>query len=492
MNANNDASDKSSDTKLIGEKAETFKQRAEAASSAMNVVYKLAAGMGALTTFGYLLLIQFFPSGLTPGEVVFFVFIALAFAFTYAVFIAYGAFISIWIAHLLSAVFKSLQFSRGQLIRELFADSLEDVRSAGSKEHRFFTRFVQGWRSARFAATRAAIENRSLVPSYARGWFLAGTSLFVFAFLASAAFEIHSTQFNEFFLACVFAGLMVIMSLEPPSLAKPSRQATLGRMTFIGIVPLVFVCITAGPAALLNIVFQGLGIRAQDVSIELPESEIGSIERVQELVRRPLLDCRRPQPNKILVHGADILWTGVGEQTLVQFGPGKTPDRSLFSPRQSLVPVGTVKFDTKSIQIIKTVPRIDPCFDLSSDLLFDSGKFELAPQATARIKELSDSIGRFGKPKQIIVRGHSDPRRILVAGDGSKTDNQQLSERRAAAIASTLRQLLHDSKIDIRSEGAGSREPRLKCQQDANTTNYELDQCNKPNRRVEVRVAYAH
>jgi hypothetical protein len=99
--------------------AEVFKQRTEAASSAMTLVYKLAAGLGALTTFSYLLLIQFFPSGMTPGEVIFFTFIALAFTFTYIVIILYGAFSAIWIAHLMFFIATAPKFKTARLVHEL-------------------------------------------------------------------------------------------------------------------------------------------------------------------------------------------------------------------------------------------------------------------------------------------------------------------------------------------------------------------------------------
>lgn len=69
-------------------------------------------------------------------------------------------------------------------------------------------------------------------------------------------------------------------------------------------------------------------------------------------------------------------------------------------------------------------------------------------------------------------------------------DNQKLSEYRAEAIARLLKKNLDDPKVDVRWDGAGSRETRVKCIKEKYTTNYELSQCNKPNRRVEVRVSY--
>jgi outer membrane protein OmpA-like peptidoglycan-associated protein len=237
-------------------------------------------------------------------------------------------------------------------------------------------------------------------------------------------------------------------------------------------------------------VFEGLGIRTRNVSVELPEAEVGAIERISDIIKRPLLDCRRPQSGKVLVHGADVLWTGVGEQTLIRFNADDGGKRPLFASRPSNIPYGRIRLETKSIQVLKTFPHIDPCFDLPSDLLFDSGKYNLQSDAEVRIKELAASIERISKPSKITIRGHSDPRRIGHLTIGSKLDNQLLSEKRAATIATALRTYIKDPKIAILSEGAGSREPKIKCTNEKTVTAYEQDQCNKPNRRVEIRIAY--
>lgn len=411
----------------------------------MNLVYKLAAGIGALTTFAYLLLIQHFPSGLTPGEVIFFAFIALAFSFIYFVILIYGAFASLWILHLIAGFRKLLRFNKRTLISELFSDHAAPNNFPWLNNQQFLENLRQTWRGLRFSATRRSIEHPSLAPSFAQGWLYGITSLALFSIFAITAYEAQSTQLTEFLFACVFAGFIVLIFLSPGNSTKQSKQNTLTRIIGISIVPLAILLIYAGPTALLNIVFEGLGIRSPGVSIELPESESGAIERIQDLVGRPLLDCRKPQPGRLLIHNADILWTGIGEQTLVQFGSGKKPERGFFSPRESASPLGIVKLDTKSIRIIKANPPIDPCFDLPSDLLFDTGRYSLTPQAKKRIEELANSIKKNGQPKQIIVRGHSDPRRIFIA-NGRKMDNQKLSEYRAEAIARLLKKKFRRSK----------------------------------------------
>ena len=66
------------------------------------LTYKLAVAAGAIVTLTYLFDIQFFPSSLTPGEVVFFIFVALMFGFLYYIFLLFGAMSALWLLHLLS------------------------------------------------------------------------------------------------------------------------------------------------------------------------------------------------------------------------------------------------------------------------------------------------------------------------------------------------------------------------------------------------------
>jgi outer membrane protein OmpA-like peptidoglycan-associated protein len=298
-----------------------------------------------------------------------------------------------------------------------------------------------------------------------------------------------STDLQEFAIGCLVAGVLTIFLLSAAESATPSQPSKLTKWGFITVMPFVILCIYSGPSLLYG-VFQGLGIRAKQVSIELPEAEAGAVERIADIIQRPLLDCRRAQSGKVLVHSANVLWTGVGEQTLIRFDSDGDGKRALFAPRSTKTPYGRLKIETKTIQIIKTVPPIDPCFDLPGDLLFDAGKYTLQVDAKDRIKELVESIKKIGKPSKILVRGHSDPRRIVYLADGSKIDNQLLSEKRATTIANALRDYLKDPKLHILSEGAGSREPKAKCANDKATSAYEQDQCNKPNRRVEIRITY--
>ncbi|HEF5869723.1 TPA: hypothetical protein SAY52_000277 [Burkholderia cenocepacia] len=96
-----------------------------------------------------------------------------------------------------------------------------------------------------------------------------------------------------------------------------------------------------------------------------------------------------------------------------------------------------------------------------------------------------------GEPKRIVVRGHSDIRRITGPLADAVGDNQRLSELRADAVVSMLRRLLTYQDVEIVAEGAGSREPKIKRPAETAGTRYEIEQCNALNRRVEIRVTYA-
>ena len=91
---------------------------------------------------------------------------------------------------------------------------------------------------------------------------------------------------------------------------------------------------------------------------------------------------------------------------------------------------------------------------------------------------------------KVHVQGHSDARPLRAkTKDGKVLDNQGLSELRAAAVAEQLRKLIvQNVPATITSDGAGSRELKVRCEERKDVTKYEQEQCNRPNRRVEVRV----
>lgn len=419
------------------EKDDTPKKKLETLSGVMSLIYKAAAAVGALVTFAYLFLIHFFPSGLTPGEVIFFVFIALAFAFIYAVFIGYGAFSALWLAHLITFLFRSPRYRDKKLVAQLF----DPIPSS----------MPLSWRRFRLTITRAALDKKSLVPKFAQGWTLGIASVLAFTLFAIQAYLGNSVRFAEFAWTGLFVGIMVLMLLTADTPSEFSANAKT-RIAAIALIPLLIIFTYLGPMPFFSVVFRGLGIRAENVAIEMPDSELGNIERISDLIRRPLIDCRRAQPGKILVHDADVLWTGIGDQTLIRLRGYETEKRSVFAAERNNIPEAVFNLETKSLHIIKTKPYIDPCFDLPDNQLFNTGKDELGPEAKLRLKDLADAIVQHRKPVKLAVHGHS------VAGD---TESQAFAKRRVTAVAATLKEQIDNPELVVFSDGTGSREGRI-------------------------------
>jgi OmpA-OmpF porin, OOP family len=88
---------------------------------------------------------------------------------------------------------------------------------------------------------------------------------------------------------------------------------------------------------------------------------------------------------------------------------------------------------------------------LGADVLFDFDKASLKPAARSRIKEAVAQI-RKSEPSRVEVVGYTDSK-------GSNAYNQQLSERRAAAVASALRSGLGGSAPTLQASGRGEADP---------------------------------
>jgi outer membrane protein OmpA-like peptidoglycan-associated protein len=113
---------------------------------------------------------------------------------------------------------------------------------------------------------------------------------------------------------------------------------------------------------------------------------------------------------------------------------------------------------------------------LPSDVLFAFGSAELTPAARVAIEAVDDDIGSGGTGT-VTIEGHTD-------AIGSDPDNQDLSERRAAAVRGALKPVL-GSSYQYESVGFGETKPVA--------PNTKPDGSDDPdgralNRRVEIRT----
>lgn len=106
---------------------------------------------------------------------------------------------------------------------------------------------------------------------------------------------------------------------------------------------------------------------------------------------------------------------------------------------------------------------------LSTDLLFSPNSWELPASAPARIAELVEEVPEAA---EVRVTGHTDSRPTL-----EDFDNQELSERRAEAVAQALADERPDLELEV--SGAGESAPAVR-EDDSDPETFAA------NRRVEI------
>jgi len=465
----------------------SLKDRSETFNTIASLIYKVAAAIGAGIVFIYLFEIGFFPTGLTAAEVVFFIFVALGFGLIYPILLGFGAGAAIWLFQLLVWLRDRLVFPRRR-----GTPGWTGGHIPGNRVTRWMHR-------ARFRRTRFA--RRGFHPRYAelRGVTYTLISLPFCAVFVSLTILAEPDSVKRLMIG-LFAGGFVALTLSDSGKRKVTGRSKKGhywtspwsRLLLALVLPLVLLGSLHSGMEIIHLVFQRLGIRILNVSVEVPASELESVERISDALNRPLLDCHRSgKEDRLLIHHADVLWTGVGSVTDLSFEVSNPASAGWFGPDPKPLQQATLRLDTSSIRILEARPPLNPCFDLPNDMLFGTAEYALTPEAQARLKALASQIQADGQVARIVVRGHSDSRRIGGQMEREVGDNQRLSERRAEAVAAELKTLLNIPGLNITSEGAGSREPKVSCPVGAATTTYEAQQCNAPNRRVEIRITYA-
>lgn len=118
-------------------------------------------------------------------------------------------------------------------------------------------------------------------------------------------------------------------------------------------------------------------------------------------------------------------------------------------------------------------------YTTEGDVLFDSGEYELRPDAESELQAIVDDMADLDDQDfSIEVEGHTDDVPV-TDGDRSYSDNQELSELRAEAVLDWLVGNAHVDSDDISSEGLGEDYPRAD-----NST----DEGRQQNRRVVITV----
>jgi OmpA-OmpF porin, OOP family len=116
---------------------------------------------------------------------------------------------------------------------------------------------------------------------------------------------------------------------------------------------------------------------------------------------------------------------------------------------------------------------------LAADALFDFDKAVLRPEGKAKLDDVASKMGEI-KLEVIIAVGHADR-------FGSEAYNQQLSERRAAAVKDYLVAKGVEANR-VYTEGKGSKQPVTNADLCKGAKSKKVVECLQPDRRVEVEI----
>jgi len=145
------------------------------------------------------------------------------------------------------------------------------------------------------------------------------------------------------------------------------------------------------------------------------------------------------------------------DEEAVPLGSGwpEIDERALASPEdpdRSRHPLSVVTEALDGSQVT-TETGEEVTIDIAADVLFAFDSADLSPQAAARVREVAAEVVARAAPGRLSVIGHTD-------SQGSNSYNDDLSRRRAEAVAAVLRpELAGGPELDLVVEGRGEDEP---------------------------------
>lgn len=490
----------------VPERNDANAARLENVNHLASLAYKIALAIGAIVVFSYLFSIQFFPSALAPGELTLFVFIALAFSFIYGLFWMYGTFSAFWVLQLAIWLRQKCRFRRKKLSSFPPWRYIQEIAALPTSRWRPRLRWIpKRIRQFRKDVTRNSMSPLDNIPGPLRGAFPVFFSIIVFIVMLMLVIVkglmVFTLLLMGFFLAGLFTLWMLIAvksGCPPDAVARSSlRPVVWWQYPFFFFLPLAIVLLYSGPTRLSQLAFEAMGIRSPNVSIEVAETELGAVERASELIGRPILDCRRAAAGRLLLHGADVLWTGIGTSSLVSFSL-RGPDRSTIFGTEHVVRRETsLRFDSASLRVITSSPAIDMCFDLTHDLGLASRGDELNADILERLHDAVLTVRGAGVPRSILVLVQGVGKDVVLPKDKGGNKFVQQAQLRARVIANAIRKIMPDDNIKIVSEGRLNTEaehvPLLAgpCIENVRMHSSEWKRCDMPIFNVELHVKYA-
>ncbi|CAJ0720887.1 Outer membrane protein A [Ralstonia edaphis] len=380
----------------------------------LKLAAKFVPAFGIFLVFFYCSSINFYPSGLTIGDTLFFAFSIIGFGLIYG--FAFGC--SIYCAANVYGFFS---------------------RVFSCKSWRAFIVAVRG-RSYRIIFGKFGTLFSVTLPIAVSGFFL--------VFLC---FLINDADYGWSFLSLL--GLLSIgFCIWVVTIKRREAFQESPWMAFLLVISLAFMPLLLVPHLANTVTITAMrlaGVRVERALVDLPQSEYA---RVLATVNRAAVvapPCRKYMKDRCLMR-ADVLFQGVGQRVQIRLPIGGAPKDKNGNLTK---PEAFVTLQQSDIKISSINPFTYGA-DVNSDATFDFDSATLTTDGRSKLDEIVKELKDY-TILSLAVTGHTD--RL-----GSDKHNLELSQLRAQAaanyLAPRLRTMLPNS---VHTHGVGSSVPRL-------------------------------
>ncbi|MEO7578242.1 MAG: OmpA family protein [Massilia sp.] len=483
------------------ERALTVKALSEASAVRMEKLRKNGAAFG----FGYGLLVvfcycffdlKFFPSGLSTGDVLFFLFAALGLGLMSMFCTAVGTTL------FLPAVFYEACLPLAPASAAKPHDKMGDMLWYISPATIVLTSWIVSLWSANWYLGRttvyciAVVLDLALFLAIARiglkrnrasggnlGWDDAIVHGVGFAFLAPliCAVLIPLKAAGWYLLMALgFAGLAAALAISlldmrvmmATTSTADERQRRARRVTTV-LVLLGFAMIPSVVSPIVRqAVFSQMGVRTEDTAISMDKPNLALIQSAADAAGIALSVCRG-EDGSAIVGPVNVLWHATGSRSLVQLKGNAGVDLEL---------------NAAGLKLVRG--PVERCVEIKEALLFasatatvigDSQKITNALEA--ELAPLIEELQGKWIIKSVKVIGHADPMPLPDQGNIILAKQRADEVKRMLIASPSLKKIAGFPEPE--SSSVGSRNPIKQCDT-KETAAYQRD-CNEVNRRVEVR-----
>lgn len=214
-----------------------------------------------------------------------------------------------------------------------------------------------------------------------------------------------------------------------------------------------------------------LGIARQNVSIELSEKDFNLIKNTAKEADIPVLfSCNE---NEKTIHGVDVLWHGLGDNTLIEI-PFREQNKNI---RLEL------KSSENKIITLGNQTSAKGCIHDRLKNSFDKGKSEPSEKMTNELNDILKKVANNYAVKKLDVTGYADL-------SPYKGGNQQLSKQRADTVKSKIDEIKKGvqgiENLEVYSIGGGNYHADNKCI-NPKLSEKDLEDCRMVDRGISLR-----